>query len=222
MVTVITFLIVLGLGGCAWAAHQERSVLPEESLSRLKEGNARYVAGRGERPRADAARRRETAQEGQHPFAAVLSCSDSRAPVEILFDQGIGDLFVVRVPGNVCNADEIAGIEYGMDHLHTPLCVVLGHTHCGAVTSVVTGAPLHGNVAHLVGNIRYAAVQARKETPSAPEEVLIEAAVRANILQSIGDLLRGSPMIRERVDQGMAKVIGAVYDIASGAVQWLD
>lgn len=134
MATVITFLIVLAVGGCAWAAHQERAVSPEESLSRLKDGNARYLAGRGEHPRTDAARRRETAQEGQHPFATVVSCSDSRAPVEILFDQGIGDLFVVRVPGNVCNADEIAGIEYGIEHFHTPLCVVLGHTRCGAVS----------------------------------------------------------------------------------------
>ena len=100
------------------------SVTWEEALSRLKEGNARFVGGRGEHPRADALRRTETAEKGQHPFTAVVGCSDSRAPVEIIFDQGIGDVFVVRVPGNVCNGDEIGAVEYAVEHLDVPLCVV--------------------------------------------------------------------------------------------------
>jgi carbonic anhydrase len=202
--------------------NQGASVTGEEALSRLKEGNARFAAGRSQHPHADEARRTETAEKGQHPFAAVVGCSDSRAPVEIIFDQGIGDLFVVRVPGNVCNGDEIGAVEYAVEHLDVPLCVVLGHTRCGAVISVVTGAPLTGHLARLVANIRLSIPRARKEHPSADEHELIEAVVRTNVRQSIADLSQGSPLLREGVEEGTLKVMGAVYDVASGAVQWME
>jgi carbonic anhydrase len=198
------------------------SVTWEEALSRLKEGNARFVAGRSQHPHADEARRAETAERGQHPFAAVVGCSDSRAPVEIIFDQGIGDLFVVRVPGNVCNGDEIGAVEYAVEHLDVQLCVVLGHTRCGAVISAVTGASLTGHLARLLANIRLSIPRARKEHPSADEQDLIEAVARTNVRQSIADLSQGSPLLRERVEEGTLKVMGAVYDVASGAVQWME
>jgi len=198
------------------------SVTWEEALSRLKEGNARFIAGRCEHPHADGLRRSETAEKGQHPFAAVVGCSDSRTPVEIIFDQGIGDVFVVRVPGNVCNGDEIGAVEYAVEHLGVPLCAVLGHTRCGAVISVVTGAPLTGHLARLVANIRLSIPRARKEHPSADEQDLIEAVVRTNVRQSIADLSQGSPLLRERAEEGTLKVMGAVYDVASGAVQWME
>ena len=198
------------------------SVTWQEALSRLKEGNARYVAGRCEHPHADGARRSETAELGQHPFAAIVGCSDSRAPVEIILDQGIGDVFVARVPGNVCNGDEIGAVEYAVEHLSVPLCIVLGHTRCGAVISVATGAPLEGHLAHLLANIRYSVARARKENPSADDQQLIEMTVHTNVQRSIADLIQGSPLVRERVAQGTLKVMGAVYDVASGAVQWLE
>lgn len=94
----------------------------------LKQGNSRYVAGKQEHPNQDYLQRASTSSKGQHPFATVLSCSDSRVPVEIIFDRGVGEIFVVRVAGNVANVDEIASIEYAADHLGTPLVVVLGHT----------------------------------------------------------------------------------------------
>jgi len=201
----------------------ERSPITwNEALSRLKDGNARYAAGRSEHPRADALRRAETAEQGQHPFAAVVGCSDSRVPIEIIFDQGVGDVFVVRVPGNVCNGDEIGAVEYAVEHLDTPLCVVLGHTRCGAVSSVATGAPLHGHLARLVTNIRQAVARARTEQPSVEDHRLIETIVRTNVQQSIADLLQGSPTLRERVAQGTLKTVGAVYDVVSGAVQWIE
>src|SRR5688572_831747 len=147
------------------AAAAPQAVTADQALKSLASGNERFVASTSEHPRTDQDRRRLTYSGGQHPIATVLSCSDSRAPVEIVFDQGIGDLFVVRVAGNVSDVDEIATIEYGVGHLHTPLIVVLGHTKCGAVTAVVDGAELHGNLALLVDNIIPAAEQAKHEHP---------------------------------------------------------
>ncbi len=194
----------------------------DEALDRLKEGNARFVEGQSTHPHVDATRRQQTAAGGQHPFATVVTCSDSRVPVEILFDQGIGDVFVVRVPGNVCNADEIGAVEYGVEHLETPLCVILGHTQCGAVTGVVKNAPLHGNLASLVSNIRHALVKTRKENPDLDEDGLIEPTARANVQQSIDDLMRGSPAVRELTNQGTVKIVGAMYDLAAGRVAWIE
>lgn len=201
-------------------AHAESGVPWSEALGRLKEGNERYFAGTPEHARADAARRMETAWQSQRPFAALVSCSDSRVPVEILFDQGIGDLFVLRVPGNVCNGDEIGAIEYAVERLGVRLCVVLGHTRCGAVTEVATEAMLEGHVARLVANIRQALVRVRKEEPAASGAELVEAVGRANVKQSISDLLQGSRALRERAAEGTFKVVGAIYDIASGHVEW--
>jgi carbonic anhydrase len=167
-------------------------------------------------------RRSETAELGQHPFAAIVGCSDSRAPVEVILDQGIGDVFVARVPGNVCNGDEIGAVEYAVEHLGVPLCIVLGHTRCGAVIGVATGAALEGHLAHLLANVRYSVARARKENPSADDQQLIEITVHTNVQRSIADLIQGSPLVRERVAQGTLKVMGAVYDVASGAVQWLE
>lgn len=221
MLWIIAGVILVGVVRCAWASRGTSAVTPGEALARLKEGNARFADGRGIHPNADAARRQETTAEGQHPVATVVSCSDSRVPVEILFDQGIGDVFVVRVPGNVCNADEIGAVEYGVEHLNTPLCVILGHTRCGAVTGVVMGEALHGNLASLVTNIRNAAVKARKQNPTLDDAALVEPTARANVQQSIDDLLRGSPSVRELSRQGSVKIIGAMYDIATGRVEWI-
>jgi len=204
------------------AAGEKPAITPDEALARLKEGNDRYVAGQSLHPNGDAARRKETSTQGQHPFATVIACSDSRVPVEILFDQGIGDVFVIRVPGNVCNGDEIASIEYGVEHLGTPLCVVLGHTQCGAVTGVVQGASMEGNLARLVANIQQALVKTRRENPSLDDKALIEQTVRANVHQSIDDLFRGSPGMKKRVANGTLKIIGAIYDIEQGRVAWME
>jgi methyl-accepting chemotaxis protein len=198
-----------------------QALSPDEALARMTEGNARFVAGASEHPDAGLDRRIETAHGGQHPFATVLTCSDSRCPVEPLFDQGIGDIFVIRVAGNVCAADEIGSIEYGVDHLQTPLMVVLGHTHCGAVTAVVSGAELHGNIPPLVAPIRPALAAAQQKFPNLTGKDLITAAVEANVWQAIDDLFRYSPQTRKRAASGAVKVLGAVYHIEDGQVEWL-
>lgn len=138
---------------------------PAQALARLEKGNARFAAGKTVHSHTTAARIANIAKEGQHPFATVITCSDSRVPVEEVFDQGVGDVFVIRVAGNVCDVDEVGSIEYGVDDLETPLMVVLGHTECGAVTAVVTQAELHGSIPQLVDNIEPAVAKAQESHP---------------------------------------------------------
>jgi carbonic anhydrase len=195
------------------------AVTPDQALQNLKDGNARYVAGKSQNLRRDARRRAETVAGGQHPFAVVLSCSDSREPVEILFDQGIGDLFVVRVAGNVADVDELGTMEYGADHLGAPLIVVLGHSKCGAVTAVVKGEHVSGNIPQLVDNIIPAA--AKSKAKNLTGDALIADAVKSNVMQSIEDTFKNSDVLRERVAGGKLRIVGGVYDLEKGAVEWL-
>jgi carbonic anhydrase len=205
----------------SWAASEGPGVSPDEALELLKKGNARYVTGTPAHPRQDFNRRETTAAKGQHPFATVLSCSDSRVPVEVLFDQGVGDIFVVRVAGNVANVDEVASIEYSADHLNTPLVVVLGHTHCGAVHAVAEKAEVHGNIPKLLKSIVPAVESVRKRNPKATPEALLNEAIRANVWQAIEDLFRISPITGKRVKEGKLKVVGAIYHIDTGAITWM-
>jgi carbonic anhydrase len=205
----------------SWAASEGPGVSPDQALEMLKRGNTRYVASNAEHPNQDFKRREVTASKGQHPFATVLSCSDSRAPVEVLFDQGIGDIFVVRVAGNVANVDEVASIEYSADHLNTPLLVVLGHTQCGAVSAVAENAELHGNIPKLVKSIVPAVKKARQRNPKATGEAFLNEAVRANVWQAIEDLFTISPVTGKRVKEGKLKVVGAIYNIDTGAISWM-
>jgi len=193
----------------------------DEALRLLKEGNARYVEGKPQHPRQDPARRALTAAQGQHPLATVLTCSDSRVPAEIIFDQGIGDIFVVRVAGNVAAMDEIGSIEYAVDHLAVPLVVILGHSQCGAVTAVLDDTKLPPNIADLVAPIKPAVDKAREANPDAAKDVLLKAAITGNVWQAVEDMLRQSPIIREKVKDHQVQVVGALYDLDSGQVQWL-
>lgn len=197
------------------------SLTIEEAQAKLEEGNKRFVSGAKKNPNQDQKRRKETAENGQHPFATVIACSDSRVPVEELFDAGVGDIFTIRVAGNVCDIDEAGSIEYGVDHLQTPILVVLGHTSCGAVTAVCRGDHVHGNIPQLVDNIIPAVEKAKHEHGSSFSSALLSTAVQYNVWQSIEDLYRLSTTTRERVKSGQLKVIGAVYNLASGEIQWL-
>jgi carbonic anhydrase len=188
-------------------------------LDRLKEGNARYVAGELTLPNLSAERRCDTSTAGQHPLATILSCADSRVPPEFIFDAGIGELFVIRVAGNVADTDEIGTAEYGAGHLHTPLIVVMGHGKCGAVTAVVNGADVGGSIPKLVDNIIPAANEAKKQGYTGDR--LIKAAIAANVRQSQADLLTKSAEIRELVESGKVMLVGAVYDLHNGTIQWL-
>jgi carbonic anhydrase len=215
--------VLLFLSTTLWAATTpaKRMFTPDESVTQLKAGNDRFATGNAVHPNQDRQWRDLTTSKGQHPFATVIACSDSRVPVEILFDQGVGDLFVIKVAGNVLDVDEIGSVEYGVDHLETPLMLVLGHTHCGAVTAVVHGEPVHGSIPQLVDNIIPAVNKTRKENPQLTGDALVTAAVINNVWQGINDLLMNSAATRSRINAGTLRVEGALYDIGTGKIVWL-
>lgn len=212
-------------GSCSFGAESaampkaHMKLLREATLTLLKEGNGRYASGQMQHPNLDAEQRKLTVAEGQQPFATVLACSDSRDPVELIFDRGIGDLFVVRVAGNVAGISELATIEYGLGHLGTPLFVVMGHTKCGAVTAVATGAELHGHLVKLAEKIQPAAEKAKAQKPS-PEE-LVPKAIEANIWNVMEEVLKQSAVVRDLVIESQVHMVGALYDLESGTVKWL-
>jgi carbonic anhydrase len=205
----------------AFALSTGAGVSADQALQKLKEGNARFVSGKMQHPNMDAARRDDTTKNGQHPFASVLSCSDSRVPPELLFDQGVGDVFVIRVAGNVAATDEIGSIEYGAEHLGAQLVLVLGHTKCGAVTAVVKGEEVHGSIPTLVKPIVPALETVLKANPGTPRAELVEKTIVQNIWRAVADLWTGSPMLRDFARQGKLKVVGALYHIDSGQVDFL-
>ncbi|OPY76083.1 MAG: Carbonic anhydrase [Syntrophorhabdus sp. PtaU1.Bin050] len=185
----------------------------DEALQKLIEGNKRYVAGKPLHPHQDVERRRDVIQ-GQQPFAVILGCSDSRIPPEIIFDQGLGDIFVIRVAGNIVDDVALGSIEYAVDHLGTKLVVVLGHGKCGAVTATVQGGEAHGHVTSIVKAIA-PAVEKAKGRPGD----LVDNAIKANA-ELVRDLIKSSkPLLAQAVSEGNISVIGAYYDIHSGEVE---
>lgn len=196
------------------------AITADEALARLKSGNERYVQGKATHPNADAARRAETVKDGQHPIAIVIGCADSRQPLEILFDQGVGDIFVIRVAGNVANTDEIGSAEYAAEHLGVPLCIVLGHTQCGAVTAAVTGGEIPGNVGALIKGIKLAVAVAQKEHPQLRDKDLVPAAIEANVRRSMANLSSRSEALSKLVLEGKLRIEGGVYDLETGQIKW--
>jgi carbonic anhydrase len=218
---MLILIVASALASPTLATSANPGISADEAMRVLKAGNTRYVEGKLQHPHQDRARRALTAGQGEHPLAAILTCSDSRVPAEIIFDQGIGDIFVIRVAGNAAATDEIGSMEYAVDHLATPLVVVLGHSQCGAVTAVVDDTKLPPNIASLVAPIKPAVDKARAANPQAAKEMLLKAAITDNVWQAIDDMLRQSPIIREKVKNNQVQVAGAFYDLDSGQVQWL-
>lgn len=226
-------------------AHADQPIVPPaEAISRLKEGNAGYMSGNQQHPHesseeraymatnsyenagmiflgmtaAEAAKRRAELTKSQHPFAIIVSCSDSRVPPEIVFDQGLGDLFVLRVAGNVIDDHSLGSIEYAVDHLAVRLIVVLGHQRCGAVKAAKetiaakTKAPAH--IQSLVTAIQPAVESTVKDD--------LEATVEANV-KNVTQTLRSSvPILKPKVDSGELKVVGAYYSLDTGSVAFTD
>lgn len=189
----------------------ETSLTPDRSLERLLEGNRRFVARQRITPHQDRGRLGEVAN-GQVPFAAILSCADSRVVPEIVFDQGIGDLFVVRVAGNLANQEDTASEEYATEVLGASLLMVLGHERCGAVQAALKGTVLPGAMGSLVAAIRPAIVASEGK----PGDRL-ENAVKANVLLQMRQL-QASPILSQRIQQGKLQIVGAYYDLDSGVV----
>lgn len=201
---------------------------PKKAIALLKEGNQRFVDGKTMHPHMDAARLAQAGSEnqGDHSYATVITCSDSRVPVELIFDAGIMDIFVIRVAGNVCDVNERGSIEYGLTHVNTPVLVVLGHTQCGAVTAVThsvqgKGHALELNIPPLVDNIAPAVKRAMSKHTDIQGDGIIPYAIEENVWQSIEDLFMNSPATRELVKKGKAQVVGALYDVGTGKIDWL-
>ncbi|MCC7529953.1 MAG: carbonic anhydrase [Candidatus Melainabacteria bacterium] len=193
----------------------------EVSLKKLKDGNMRYLSGVSNVPRVDVERRELTATRGQHPIATVLGCSDARVPPEIVFDQKFGNLFVIRVAGNVTGSSEIASAEYGVHYLGAPLVVVLGHSACGAVKAAVDKTPLDGKLPRLVQLITPAVDAAKKAHPGLAGAELMEAAVEENVRHQIRELTTKSDVLKKALASKKLMVVGAVRDLKSGRVRFL-
>jgi carbonic anhydrase len=211
-------LLIAALACAAFAA--DPAPTPDQALQWLIEGNILFTEGATDIPHTDMARIKETAG-GQHPFATILTCSDSRVPAELIFHRGIGDLFVVRVAGNVADIDEIGTIEYGTHHLHTPVLIVMGHSNCGAVKAVLNGDSVGGSIPALVDNVGPAIEQTRHDHPHESNAEIMQFAVSNNVWQSIHDILTNSHTVAELVKSGKLRVEGAVYHIEDGHIEWM-
>lgn len=202
-------------------------ISPTDALQRLRDGNQRFVSGdaddnstiiRGHKPGMAAT---------QNPFAIILACSDSRVPIELIFDQGVGDLFVIRVAGNIVAPSQIGSVEFAATQFGTRLVLVLGHSNCGAITATLD--ELAKKASHRSPNLRAIVDRVRpavepilaKHTNDEPEEVL-EQAIRANVRASVDQLLHGSLIIESLIGAGDLQIVGAEYSIETGIVEYLE
>jgi len=193
----------------------QAAMTPAQALERLKAGNARFAAS-ATKPR-DWSRKVAATASGQFPFAAVLACMDSRAPVEIVFDQGLGDVFAVRVAGNVVNDDELGSLEYA-DKVGTKLIVVLGHTGCGAVKGAIDGVEL-GNLTGLLHKIQPAVEAAGCH--DSKSDACVTSVAEQNVRQSMREIRARSSFLAKDLDAGKIELVGAMYDVATGKVTFL-
>lgn len=208
---------VLGLlGPMAFASGKAPQVQPQSALELLMAGNGFFVNGVPLHPDQSAARRKELAG-GQQPFAIVLTCADSRVAPEIYFDQGLGNIFVLRNAGHVLDDHVIGSIEYAVEHLGSSLIVVVGHAKCGAVAATVAGGHVPGHIASIVDSIEPAVASVAGQ-PGDP----VDNAVRANARLVAATLERTGPILSEAVAKGKLMIVAARYDLTTGQVEVLD
>jgi len=225
--------------------HPDQPVVsPAEAMSRLKEGNARFTAGNPQHPHESiderkymaansyenagaiplgmtneqAAKRRAELAKSQHPFAIILSCSDSRVPPELVFDEGLGDLFIVRVAGNVLNDEGLGSIEYAVDILGARLIVVLGHQSCGAVDAAMKTVAAKGKAPGHIQSL----VTAIKPVVEATPKGDLDTMIKANVKHVVDALRSSTPILKAKVDSGDVQVIGGYYTLDTGAVTFLE
>ena len=206
LVCVLTFLTTLLQG----------QVSADSALIRLKEGNKRFVGGKSMRPHQDFQRIKEVSL-GQEPFAVIVGCSDSRVPSEIIFDQGLGDLFIVRTAGQVSSFASWGSIEFGNAVLGAKLIVVMGHTKCGAVAAACKIPNVPGHIVTLINAIKPAAQLAKTQIGDE-----VENAVRINVAMQVQQLQNMEPVLTKAIQSKETQIVGAVYDLETGKVEFLD
>jgi carbonic anhydrase len=203
------------------SSNAEFTLSADEALLRLKAGNERFIAGNARFPTVQREIVADLAK-GQHPYATILSCSDARVPPELIFDAGFGELFIIRVAGNVMSPEVAGSLQYASRHLCTPLFVVLGHTHCGAVAAAIDtrlrGTRQHSRIQILVDSILPGLAEL---DPQLSPEVMLAQAVEANVRWSMHQILE-SPEGRERQGDERVKLVGAIYEIETGGVRFLE
>ena len=198
-----------------------------EALKLLREGNERFVAGFRSSSSRPSQRLRYKLVDGQNPFAIILGCSDSRVPAEMVFDQGLGDLFVILVAGNVVAPSQVASVEFAAEAFETLLVVVMGHSQCGAVSTTIKELKLplqrrSQNMQAIVGRIQPSVVSMMDVTDEQDYELLLERSIRANIRSSANHLRHGSPLLEELIQTNGLVVVGAEYSLETGAVEFFD
>jgi len=217
------FIFSLAFLATIVSAQTRNPITADQAIERLKEGNRRFVQGKTIHPRQSPERIREVAK-GQKPFAIIVGCADSRVPNEIIFDEGLGDLFIVRTAGQVSAEASFGSIEFAEAVLGANLIVVLGHTECGAVSAscnYMKAVP--GNIIALVNAIKPAALHVEQQVKSGQikQEEFVNATVRENVRMQVEQLRNLEPILANAVRTGEAKIVGAVYHLATGVVEFL-
>jgi carbonic anhydrase len=200
---------------------EQKQLNPDSVLQSLKNGNKRFVVGK--LTQRDYSKQVNQTSHGQYPEAIVLSCIDSRVPVEIVFDKGIGDIFVARVAGNIADSDILGSMEYSCKVSGAKVILVLGHTHCGAVKSAIDNVQL-GNITGLIEKIQ-PSVQSfsdYKGEKSSKNYEFVDLVGKKNVSETINSIRKNSPILKEMEDKGEIKIAGAFYDIETGKIEFLD
>ncbi len=201
---------------CAPQKEKNEDTIPA-LLDKLKTGNEKFVGGHAAHPHETISRIREL-KKGQNPFVIVVSCSDSRIPPELVFDQGLGDIFSIRTAGNVIGDYELGSIEYAVEHLHCKLIVVLGHENCGAIQAYATSGNTRHSVDHIQNIVNY--IASEEEEKNIPDSLKsnIDILVKANITHGVNLLKSSTPILKPLVEKNEVYIIGAYYDLDSGKV----
>lgn len=200
----------------------QAQLTPDSVYDILKKGNQRFMSGEKGEDNIEIDRRQASEVIGQQPIATVLTCSDSRIPVEVIFNKRVGDLFVVQVAGNVCGPLTAGSLEYAVEFLETPVVVILGHEHCGAISAVADAYKLQSAMGAVADKIRPAIAVFKKKNQEMGKRELISAAVRENVKNSYEELIKRSSFISAGMKEGKVMVVGAVYNSDTGEVTWLD
>jgi carbonic anhydrase len=213
---------IAATAGIAFASAGGVGVSADEALQKLMDGNQRFVESKMTASALCDASAREKLAKGQKPYAIILSCSDSRVPPEIIFDKALGEIFVVRVAGNVADPIVLGSIEYAAEHIGSPLVMVLGHERCGAVTASVDahGKP-EGNIGSIVKAIQPSAKKAQEKCKGKDKAEIVECAVKVNAQAVAGDLTKNSKVLAHMVKEGKLKIVSATYDLDDGKVTLL-
>lgn len=196
-------------------SHHPANLTPDQALRKLKDGNRRYIGSHLQHPHQTAVWRKGLTA-GQHPFACVLTCADSRVPPEIIFDEGLGDLFVVRVAGNIVDDAVLGSLEYAVEHLGTSLILVMGHQNCGAVSAALGAGEPETHIQSLVTAIKPAVEEARKR-----EGDLLANSIAANVRLAVHQLHDSQPLLSKAVEHHALRIVGGVYQLNTGIVEYL-